>query len=172
MRAVRRNLKNVDNYPLLLFVHSVEEQENNNVLEEPYDGVDGIRKKIHEEFRDVVTNDQPTSLPPQRDLTHRIILIEPTKSTYRRQYKLSYSEKQELNKQVDELLKQGFIKPSSSPFNSPVLFVKKKDGSMRMCVDYRLLNNNTVKDKFPIPRIDELITCFGGASVFSKLDLM
>lgn len=172
MRAVRRNLKNVDNYPLLLFVQSVEEKENNNVLEEPYDGVDGIRKKIHEEFRDVVTNDQPTSLPPQRDLTHRIILIEPTKSTYRRQYKLSYSEKQELNKQVDELLKQGFIKPSSSPFNSPVLFVKKKDGSMRMCVDYRLLNNNTVKDKFPIPRIDELITCFGGASVFSKLDLM
>ncbi|KGK34724.1 hypothetical protein JL09_g6127, partial [Pichia kudriavzevii] len=108
----------------------------------------------------------------EMDLTHRIILIEPTKSTYRRQYKLSYSEKQELNKQVDELLKQGFIKPSSSPFNSPVLFVKKKDGSMRMCVDYRLLNNNTVKDKFPIPRIDELITCFGGASVFSKLDLM
>ncbi|OUT23747.1 hypothetical protein CAS74_000116 [Pichia kudriavzevii] len=146
MRAVRRNLKNVDNYPLLLFVQSVEVKENNNVLEEPYDGVDGIRKKIHEEFRDV--------------------------STYRRQYKLSYSEKQELNKQVDELLKQGFIKPSSSPFNSPVLFVKKKDGSMRMCVDYRLLNNNTVKDKFPIPRIDELITCFGGASVFSKLDLM
>ncbi|KGK36179.1 hypothetical protein JL09_g4670 [Pichia kudriavzevii] len=165
MRAVRRNLKNVDNYPLLLFVQSVEEKENNNVLEEPYDGVDGIRKKIHEEFRDVVTNDQPTSLPPQRNLTHRIILIEPTKSTYRRQYKLSYSEKQELNKQVDELLKQGFIKPSSSPFNSPVLFVKKKDGSMKMCVDYGLLNNNTVKDKFPIPRIDELITCFGGASV-------
>ncbi|KGK35402.1 hypothetical protein JL09_g5448, partial [Pichia kudriavzevii] len=103
MRAVRRNLKNVDNYPLLLFVQSVKEKENNNVLEEPYDGVDGIRKKIHEEFRDVVTNDQPTDLPPQRDLTHRLIWIEPSKSTYRRQYKSSYSEKQELNKQVDEL---------------------------------------------------------------------
>ncbi|OUT22424.1 hypothetical protein CAS74_002153 [Pichia kudriavzevii] len=161
MRTVRRNLKN-----------SVEEQENNNVLEEPYDGVDGIRNKIHEEFRDVVTNDQPTDLPPQRDLTHRLILIEPTKSIYRSQYKSSYSEKQELNKQVDELLKLAFIKFAPSSFNSPLLLVKKKDGSMKICVDYRLLNNNTVKDKFPIPRIDELITCFGGASVFSKLDLM
>ncbi|OUT23554.1 hypothetical protein CAS74_001876 [Pichia kudriavzevii] len=159
MRAVRRNLKNVDNYPLLVFVQSVEEKENNNVLEEPYDGVDGIRKKIHEEFRDGLTNDQPTDLPPQRDLTHRLICIEPRKSTYRRQYKSSYSEKQELNKQVDELLKLAFIK--SAP-----------NGSMKMCVDYGLLNNNTVKDKFPIPRIDELITCFGGASVFSRLGLM
>ncbi|KGK36301.1 hypothetical protein JL09_g4549 [Pichia kudriavzevii] len=159
MRAVRRNLKNVDNYPLLVFVQSVEEKENNNVLKEPYGGVVGIRKKVYEEFRDGVTNDQPTSLPPQRDLTHRIILIEPTKSTYRRQYKSSYSEKQELNKQVDELLKLGFIKFAPN-------------GSMKMCVDYGLLNNNTVKDKFPIPRIDKLITFFGGASVFSKLDLM
>ncbi|KGK34826.1 hypothetical protein JL09_g6025 [Pichia kudriavzevii] len=64
---------------------------------------------------------------------------------------VNFSEKLELTKQVEVLIKQGFIKTSSKPFNSPVLFVKKKDGTMRMCVDYRILNNNTVKNKFPLP---------------------
>lgn len=72
-------------------------------------------------------------------------------SLWKKQYQLSFSEKQELTKQVEVLIKQGFIKTSSKPFNSPVLFVKKKDGTMRMCVDYRILNNNAVKNKFPLP---------------------
>ncbi|OUT21674.1 hypothetical protein CAS74_003800 [Pichia kudriavzevii] len=84
----------------------------------------------------------------------------------------SFSEKQELTKQVEVLIKQGFIKTSSKSFNSPVLFVRKKDGTMRMCVDYRILNNNTARNKFPLPDIDQLISRFGKAKVYSKLELM
>lgn len=172
-REVRRQINNKNNYAALLYVQSLETtSEAINTSEEPMEGTEFLRKKIEQEFADVVTNESPRELPPKRNLTHRIILIEPLKHNYRRQYKLSYEEKKELNSQVEELLAQGFIKPSTSPFNSPVLFVKKKDGTLRMCVDYRLLNNNTVKDKFPLPRIEELTTCFGNATVFSKLDLM
>ena len=93
-------------------------------------------------------------------------------SLWKKQYPLSFSEKLELTKQVEVLIKQGFIKTSSKPFNSPVLFVKKKDGTMRMCVDYRILNNNTARNKFPLPDIDQLISRFGKAKVYSKLELM
>ncbi|AWU78463.1 uncharacterized protein C5L36_0E05160 [Pichia kudriavzevii] len=92
-------------------------------------------------------------------------------SLWKKQYPLSFSEKLELTKQVEVLIKQGFIKTSSKPFNSPVLFVKKKDGTMRMCVDYRILNNNAVKNKFPLPDIDQLISRFGKTKVYSKLEL-
>ena len=91
---------------------------------------------------------------------------------WKKQYPLSFSEKLELTKQVEVLIKQGFIKTSSKPFNSPVLFVKKKDGTMRMCVDYRILNNNTARNKFPLSDIDQLISRFGKAKVYSKLELM
>lgn len=173
-RQLKKQINNNDNYPIILFVQSLNEntvQEETN-LEYPIPGTEEKRDEILREFKDIVTDETPSQLPPKRNMTHRILLVEPHKSNYRRQYKLSYEEKKELNKQVEELLKQGFIKPSASPFNSPVLFVKKKDGTLRMCIDYRLLNNNTIKDKFPLPRIDELTTCFGGAAVFSKLDLM
>lgn len=88
------------------------------------------------------------------------------------QIPISFSEKQELTKQVEVLIKQGFIKTSSKSFNSPVLFVRKKDGTMRMCVDYRILNNNTARNKFPLSDIDQLISRFGKAKVYSKLELM
>lgn len=69
-------------------------------------------------------------------------------------------------------MQKGFIRPSSSPFNVPVLFVKKKDGSMRFCTNFRLLNDATIKDRFPLPRIDEILDEVGSAKVFSKLDLL
>ena len=129
-------------------------------------------QKILEEFADVVTNDPPTEMPPHRDIEHHIDLKEGSKPVWRRQYRLSFEEKKELQKQIAELIEQGFIRPSASPYNAPVLFVKKKDGSLRLCVDYRLLNDETVKDRFPLPLIDEIFDTVGSAKVFSKLDLM
>ena len=85
--------------------------------------------------------------------------------------RLSIAELDELRKQLDELLAKGFIKPSTSPYGAPVLFVKKKDGALRMCVDYRGLNRITRKNRHPLPRIDELIDRFRGARYFTKLDL-
>ncbi|KAL0412289.1 UNVERIFIED_CONTAM: Transposon Ty3-G Gag-Pol polyprotein [Sesamum latifolium] len=80
-------------------------------------------------------------------------------------------ELQELKKQIEELLEKEFIRPSTSPWGAPVLFVKKKDGSMRLCVDYRQLNRVTVKNKYPLPRIDDLLDHLKGATIFSKIDL-
>ncbi|KAK8954813.1 hypothetical protein KSP39_PZI001822 [Platanthera zijinensis] len=80
-------------------------------------------------------------------------------------------ELEELRTQLDELLEKGFIRQSSSPWGAPVLFVKKKDGSMRLCIDYRELNKVTIKNRYPLPRIDDLFDQLRGSSVFSKIDL-
>ncbi|CAN6447612.1 unnamed protein product [Victoria cruziana] len=77
----------------------------------------------------------------------------------------------ELKKQIQELMDKGFIQPSMSSWGAPVLFVKKKDGTMRLCIDYRMLNQVTIKNKYPLPRIDDLLDQLGGSSVFSKIDL-
>jgi hypothetical protein len=77
----------------------------------------------------------------------------------------------ELKNQLQELLDKGYIRPSSSPWGSPALFVKKKDGSLQMCVDYRPLNAVTIRNKYPLPRIDVLFDQLAGAKVFSKIDL-
>ncbi|KAL0537355.1 hypothetical protein IC582_026333 [Cucumis melo] len=82
------------------------------------------------------------------------------------------AELKELKVQLQELLDKGFIRPSVSPWGAPVLFVKKKDGSMRLCIDYRELNKVTVKNKYPLPRIDDLFDQLQGATVFSKIDLL
>ncbi len=77
----------------------------------------------------------------------------------------------ELKKQLDEQLRKGFIRPSASPWGSPVLFVSKKDGTIRLCVDYRSLNEVTIKNKYPLPKIEDLFDQLNGARVFSKIDL-
>jgi hypothetical protein len=84
---------------------------------------------------------------------------------------MAATELAELKKQLNELEQKGYIKPSSSPWGASVLFVKKKDGSMRLCVDYRALNEVTVKNKYPLPRIDDLFYQLKGAKYFSKIDL-
>ncbi|KAL0373151.1 UNVERIFIED_CONTAM: Transposon Ty3-G Gag-Pol polyprotein [Sesamum calycinum] len=86
-------------------------------------------------------------------------------------YRMALVELQELKKQLEELLKKGFIRLSTSPWGAPVLFVKKKDGSTRLCVNYRQLNRVTVKNKYPLPRIDDLLDQLKGATTFSKIDL-
>ncbi|KAK9140371.1 hypothetical protein Scep_010052 [Stephania cephalantha] len=84
---------------------------------------------------------------------------------------MSPSEHEEVMRQLDDLLEKGFIHPSMSPWGAPVLFVKKKDGSMRMCIDCRKLNQVTVKNRYPLPRIDDLFDRSTGAKFFSKIDL-
>ncbi|KAJ0538417.1 putative nucleotidyltransferase, Ribonuclease H [Helianthus annuus] len=122
------------------------------------------------EYPDVFPEDLP-GLPPDREVEFRIHLIPGTTPIAKAPYRLAPTEMLELKKQLDELLSKGFIQPSSSPWGAPVLFVKKKDGSMRMCIDYRELNKVTIKNRYPLPRIDDLFDQLQGARYFSKIDL-
>ncbi|KAJ4789024.1 polyprotein [Rhynchospora pubera] len=115
--------------------------------------------------------EEPKGLPPTRSVDHAIDLQPGTKTINLRPYRYSYFHKIEIEKIITELLSNQLIQPSNSPYASPVLLVKKKDGSWRMCVDYRQLNACTVKNKYPIPIIDDLLDELHGASVFSKIDL-
>ncbi|GKA42130.1 retrotransposon protein, putative, ty3-gypsy subclass [Tanacetum coccineum] len=109
-------------------------------------------------------------LPPARPLnSNRLILG--AAPVARAPYRLAPSEMKELSEQLQELSDKGFIRPSSSPWGAPVLFVKKKDGSFRMCIDYRELNKLTVKNRYPLPRIDDLFDQLQGSSIYSKIDL-
>ena len=113
----------------------------------------------------------PKSLPPSREVNHRITLLPSTAPVNVRPYRYPHFQKAEIERQIAELLSPGFVRPSTSPYSSPILLVKKKDGTWRLCVDYRSLNAITVRDRFPIPTIDELLDELGHASWFTKLDL-
>ncbi|KAK1427604.1 hypothetical protein QVD17_16293 [Tagetes erecta] len=132
-------------------------------------------KKIEEvpivsEYPDVFPNELP-GIPPDREVEFKIDLVPGAAPIAKAPYRLAPTEMKELKKQLDELLEKGFIRPSSSPWGAPVLFVKKKDGSMRMCIDYRELNKVTIKNRYPLPRIDDLFDQLQGACYFSKIDL-
>jgi len=122
------------------------------------------------EFPDVSPKELP-GLPPDREVECAIELIPGTAPISRRPYRMPPNELAELKNQLKELLDKGFIRPSSSEWGCPVLFVKKKDQSLRMCVDYRPPNAVTIKNKFPLPRIDILFDQLSKARVSSKIDL-
>ncbi|XLU29618.1 hypothetical protein S245_065684, partial [Arachis hypogaea] len=122
------------------------------------------------EFPEVFPDDID-EFPPKREVEFAIDLVPGAGPISSAPYRMSLLEMAELKSQLEDLLGKNFIRPSVSPWGAPVLLVKKKDGSMRLCVDYRQLNKVTVKNKYPLPRIDDLMDQLQGASVFSKIDL-
>jgi hypothetical protein len=122
------------------------------------------------EFPEVFPDDLP-GMPPDREVEFVIDLLPGTAPFSKRPYRMSSAQLSELKKQIKELLEKGFIHPSSSPWGALVTFVEKKDDTQRMFVDYRLLNEVTIKNKYPLPRIEDLFDHMRGAKVFSKIDL-
>jgi hypothetical protein len=121
-------------------------------------------------YPEVVSLELP-GIPPTRNAVFEIKLVPGTQPIYKSLYRMAPKEQVELKRQVDDLLAKGFIRPSKSPWAFPVLFMEKKDGSKRLCVDYRALNQVTIKNKYPLPHIDVLFEQLRGVKVFTKIDL-
>jgi len=171
----------------LLFPNSEEPEllSSHRVMKELHDGaqcflifthldVDGGEMKfvipMVQEFEDVFPDEIPR-LPPNREVEFTIDLVPGIGPVSMAPYRMASAELVELKKQIEELLGKKFIRPSTSPWGAPILLVKKKDGSSRLCVDYRQLNKMTIKNKYPLPRIDDLMDQLHGAAIFSKIDL-
>jgi hypothetical protein len=125
---------------------------------------------IAQEYPDVFPEDLP-GMSPDRDIEFMIELLPGTPPISKRPYRMHVNELVELKKQIAELQSKGFIHPSSSPWGAPMLFMEKKDRTQRMSVDYQSLNEVTIKNKYPLPRIEDLFDQMKGTSVFSKIDL-
>lgn len=177
---LRRNIKKKQvESCYMIMLHRTDEPEqqtetinniDNNSQTEPSEWTD-MRQTLLKQYADVFPDTLPHGLPPSRSIDHRIELKPGSAPTNRPIYRMSPPELDEVKKQIDQLMQAGFIRPSKSPFGAPLLLVKKKDGSMRMCVDYRALNEITIKNSYPLPRIDELFDRLQGAKIFSKIDL-
>jgi hypothetical protein len=113
-------------------------------------------RRVLEKFPDVMPEELPEDLPPRRRVDHAIEVIPRVEPPAKAPYRMSHEELKKLKVQLEELLEKGYIKPSKSPYGAPVLFVHKKDGTLRMFVDYRALNKETVKNRYPLPCIDDL----------------
>jgi hypothetical protein len=131
----------------------------------------GRNIRVVREFPDVFPQELP-GMPLDREVEFVIDLLPGTTPISKRPYRMSVEELKELKEQLMELQEAGYIRPSSSSWGAPVLFVQKKDGSQRMCVDYRSVNDVTIKNKYPLPRIEDLFDQMRGARVFSKINLI
>ena len=127
--------------------------------------IQAVLDKYPDVFKDL------EGLPPDRGVGHTINLEPNSSPPFRRMYRMSQPEREEVKRQITDLLAKGYIEPSSSPYGAPVLFVEKKDGTLRMCIDYRMLNKITIRDRYPLPRIDDLFDKAAGCTVFSSIDL-
>ncbi|GJR93833.1 putative reverse transcriptase domain-containing protein [Tanacetum coccineum] len=159
----------------ILIVRGDGSEQNRDSIEHHLDEDKSKGKRLEDvpvvrEFPEVFPEDLP-GIPPTRQVEFRIDLVPGAAPVARAPYRLAPSEMKELAEQLQELTDKGFIRPSSSPWGAPVLFVKKKDGSFRMCIDYRELNKLTVKNRYPLPRIDDLFDQLQGSSIYSKIDL-
>jgi hypothetical protein len=121
-------------------------------------------------YPDIFSKELP-GMPPDREIKFVIKLVSGTVPIFKRPYRIAANQLAELKKQLQELLDKGYIRTSASPWGAPIIFVSKKDGMQRICVDYSSLNEVTIKNKYPLPRIDDLFDQLKGACVFSKIDL-
>jgi hypothetical protein len=126
--------------------------------------------RIVQEFLEVFPEELP-GMPPHRDIEFIIVLLPGTLPISKRPYRMPLNELVELKKQIAELQAKGFIHPGSSLWGAPVLFMEKNDGTQPMCVDYHSLNEVTIKNRYPLPRTENLFNQMKGANVFSKIDL-
>ncbi|XP_074314284.1 uncharacterized protein LOC141649493 [Silene latifolia] len=128
-------------------------------------------QELSDEFGDVFPDELPNGLPPKRGIEHQIDLIPGDSLPNKPAYRCNPEEAKELQRQVQELIDRGYVQESLSPCAAPALLVPKKDGTWRMCIDSRAVNNITIKYRFPIPRLDDMLDELTGSCVFSKLDL-
>jgi hypothetical protein len=133
------------------------------------DASQGSEVPVVNEFSDIFP-EELLGMPPDRDIKCVIELKPGTSPIYKTPYRMATPELAKLKEDIKDLLEKGFIHPSSSPWGAPVIFVPKKDGTQRLCVDYRAMNEVTVMNKYPLPRIDNLFDQLRGACVFSKID--
>ncbi|KAH9780314.1 hypothetical protein KPL71_008031 [Citrus sinensis] len=140
-----------------------------NLEDSSWDSIQLNMQQLLNEFEDVFQ--EPSKLPPLREIDHHIPLKEGTQPINVRSYRYAYFQKAEIEKQVQAMLNVGIIQPSTSPFSSPIFLVKKKDDTWRFCTDYRALNTATIKDRFPIPTVDDMLDELYGVTYFTKLDL-
>jgi hypothetical protein len=134
------------------------------------DASQGSEVPVVNEFPDVFPEELP-GMPPDQDIEFVIELKPGTSPIYKTPYRMATPELVELKEHVKELLVKEFSRPSSSPWGAPMIFVSKKDGTQRLCVDYHALNEVTIKNKYSLPRIDDLFDQLHGTCVFSKIDL-
>jgi hypothetical protein len=128
-------------------------------------GDHAVLKEFEDVFQEVL------GLPPKRDIDFSVNLMPGAAPVSKAPYRMSTVELKELQLQLEELMKKGYICPSVSPWGAPILFVKKKDGTLRLCIDFRQLNKVTVKKKYPLLRIDDLFDQWKDAKIFSKIDI-
>jgi hypothetical protein len=134
------------------------------------DASQGSEVPVVNEFPDVFPKDLP-GMPPDRDIVFVIELKPGTTPIYKTPFRMTTLELAKLKEHIEDLLEKTFIHPSSSPWRAPVIFVSKKDDTQRLCMDYRALNEVTIKNKYLLPRIDDLFDQLRGVCVFSKIDL-
>jgi hypothetical protein len=143
---------------------------SNRIVLNHLDAASTMGIRTFSEYPDVFLEELP-GMPLDHEIEFVIELVSGTASILKRPYRMAANQLAELKEQLKELLDTGHICPSASPWGAPVIFVPMKDGTQRMCVDYRSLNEVTIKNKYPLPRIDDLFDQLKGACVFSKINL-
>jgi hypothetical protein len=143
---------------------------SNRIVLNHLDVVSTLDIRTVSEYPDVFLEELP-GMPPDREIEFVIKLVPGTAPIFKRPYRMVANQLVELKEQLQELLDKGYIRPSASPWGAPVIFVPKKDGTQRMCIDYHSLNDITIKNKYPLPRIDDMFDQLKGAYIFSKIDL-